>query len=215
MAEPIRVLIADDHAVVREGLRAFLELQEGIEVVGEAADGQEAVEAAGIPASRRDRARPRDAAARRGRGDADPARASAGRARDRAHELPRRRQAPPGASSRRGRLPAQERAPAGADEGGARGPRRRDADRSRRRRPARRDALGRRRRGAARPAHPARARGADPDRARVPEQADRARAGLAEKTVKTHVSHVLAKLGVTDRTQAAVLAVRAGLVPRS
>ena len=39
----IRVLIADDHAVVREGLRAFLELQEGIEVVGEAADGVEAV----------------------------------------------------------------------------------------------------------------------------------------------------------------------------
>ena len=40
--------------------------------------------------------------------------------------------------------------------------------------------------------------------------------GLSEKTVKTHVGHVLAKLGVTDRTQAAVLAVRAGLVePRS
>ena len=39
---------------------------------------------------------------------------------------------------------------------------------------------------------------------------------LAEKTVKTHVGHVLAKLGVTDRTQAAVIAVRAGLVdPRS
>jgi DNA-binding NarL/FixJ family response regulator len=34
----IRVLIVDDHAVVREGLRTFLELQEGIEVVGEAAD---------------------------------------------------------------------------------------------------------------------------------------------------------------------------------
>src|ERR1700758_4190298 len=43
MAESIRVLIVDDHAVVREGLRAFLELQDGIEVVGEAADGQEAV----------------------------------------------------------------------------------------------------------------------------------------------------------------------------
>jgi DNA-binding NarL/FixJ family response regulator len=43
MPEPIRVLIVDDHAVVREGLRSFLELQEGIAVVGEAADGAEAV----------------------------------------------------------------------------------------------------------------------------------------------------------------------------
>ena len=36
---------------------------------------------------------------------------------------------------------------------------------------------------------------------------------MAEKTVKTHVSHILAKLDVTDRTQAAVLAVREGLAP--
>ena len=35
--------------------------------------------------------------------------------------------------------------------------------------------------------------------------------GLAEKTVKTHVGHIFAKLGVTDRTQAALLAVREGL----
>jgi DNA-binding NarL/FixJ family response regulator len=40
----IRVLIADDHAVVRQGLRTFLELQDEIEVVGEAADGIEALE---------------------------------------------------------------------------------------------------------------------------------------------------------------------------
>jgi NarL family two-component system response regulator LiaR len=42
-AEAIRVLIVDDHAVVREGLRTFLALQEGIEVVGEAADGAQAL----------------------------------------------------------------------------------------------------------------------------------------------------------------------------
>ncbi len=41
--EPVRVLLADDHPIVREGLRTILALQEGIEVVGEAADGQEVV----------------------------------------------------------------------------------------------------------------------------------------------------------------------------
>ena len=42
----IRVLIADDHAVVRQGLRTFLDLQEDVEVVAEAGDGAEAVAAA-------------------------------------------------------------------------------------------------------------------------------------------------------------------------
>jgi two-component system, NarL family, response regulator LiaR len=42
----IRVLIVDDHAVVREGLRTFLELQDGIQIVGEAADGEYAIEQA-------------------------------------------------------------------------------------------------------------------------------------------------------------------------
>src|SRR5438309_1421093 len=42
-ARPIRVLIVDDHGVVREGLRAYLELEPDIEVVGEARDGQEGV----------------------------------------------------------------------------------------------------------------------------------------------------------------------------
>ena len=38
------------------------------------------------------------------------------------------------------------------------------------------------------------------------------RLSLSEKTVKTHVSNILQKLGVSDRTQAALLAVRRGLV---
>jgi DNA-binding NarL/FixJ family response regulator len=44
--EVIRVLIADDHRMVRQGLRTFLELQEGIEVVGEAANGAQCAELA-------------------------------------------------------------------------------------------------------------------------------------------------------------------------
>jgi DNA-binding NarL/FixJ family response regulator len=41
----IRVVIADDHAVVRQGLRTLLDLQDEIEVVAEAADGEAALEA--------------------------------------------------------------------------------------------------------------------------------------------------------------------------
>ncbi|MFI8345753.1 response regulator [Streptomyces sp. NPDC085596] len=43
MDDPIRVLLVDDHQVVRRGLRTFLEVQDDIEVVGEAADGAEGV----------------------------------------------------------------------------------------------------------------------------------------------------------------------------
>lgn len=44
MSEPIRVLIADDHPVVRHGLREFLETHEDIDVVAEAENGAQAVE---------------------------------------------------------------------------------------------------------------------------------------------------------------------------
>ena len=45
---PIRVLLVDDHAMVRRGMRDFLSLHEDIEVVGEAADGTTGVEQANV-----------------------------------------------------------------------------------------------------------------------------------------------------------------------
>src|SRR5689334_9389985 len=44
---PIRILITDDHSVVRQGLRMFLSLDPDLEIIGEAADGAEAVRLAG------------------------------------------------------------------------------------------------------------------------------------------------------------------------
>ena len=46
MADAIKVLLVDDHQVVRRGLRTFLEVQDDIDVVGEAADGAEGVDRA-------------------------------------------------------------------------------------------------------------------------------------------------------------------------
>jgi NarL family two-component system response regulator LiaR len=46
MAEPIRILVADDHELVRQGFVALLAVKPGVEVVGQAADGTEAVELA-------------------------------------------------------------------------------------------------------------------------------------------------------------------------
>ncbi|HEX6447148.1 MAG TPA: response regulator transcription factor [Streptosporangiales bacterium] len=43
MADQIRVLVVDDHPVVRQGLRVFLDLQDDLNVVGEASDGSEVV----------------------------------------------------------------------------------------------------------------------------------------------------------------------------
>ncbi len=45
-ARPLRIVLADDHAMVRQGLRGILEAYQDVTVVGEAADGEEAVELA-------------------------------------------------------------------------------------------------------------------------------------------------------------------------
>lgn len=46
MKSVIRILIVDDHAIVRKGIRALLQTEVDIEIVGEACDGEEVVEAA-------------------------------------------------------------------------------------------------------------------------------------------------------------------------
>ena len=43
-AVPVRLLIADDHALVRSGLRSILKREPGFEIIGEAGNGREAVE---------------------------------------------------------------------------------------------------------------------------------------------------------------------------
>ena len=76
MSERVRVLLADDHALVRAGVRKVLEAEPGIEVVGEAGDGDAGAERCCARASgRRAGARPQHAGPRRLRGAARAARA--------------------------------------------------------------------------------------------------------------------------------------------
>ena len=215
MAEAIRVLIADDHAVVREGLRAFLELQEGIEVVGEAADGREAIEAATLlepDVIVLDLVMPR----LDGLSAMRILRESVPSARvlvltsflDDDKLLPALRAGAAGYLLKNARPQELVRAVRAAHVGetlidpvvATRLVETLSADGGEepldRLTPREREVLILIGRG-------------------FPNKLIARELELAEKTVKTHVTHVLAKLGVTDRTQAAVLAVRAGLVPRS
>ncbi len=215
MAEQIRVLVVDDHAVVREGLRAFLELQEGIEVVAEAGDGREAVEAAarlrpdvilmdlvmprldGVAAMRELRVIVPDTRVIVLTSFLDddkllPA-VRAGAAgyllkNARPEELVRAVHTAHAGEALLDPVVAARLVETLAADGGAE-----PLDRLT---PREREVLVLIGRG-------------------FPNKLIARELGLAEKTVKTHVGHVLAKLGVTDRTQAAVAAVRAGLVPRS
>ena len=214
MAEPIRVLVVDDHAVVRAGLRGLLELQDGIEVVGDAENGTEGIEAAarvrpdvilmdlvmpgldGVSAMRllRERVPESRVIVLTSFLDADKL-------------LPALRAGAAGYLLKNAEPQEVVHAVRTAHAGGTvidpvvathlvetltaddRG------DPIEQLTPREREVLVLIGRGYA--------------NKRIALEL-----GLAEKTVKTHVGHVLAKLGVSDRTQAAVAAVRAGLVPQ-
>ena len=210
MTEPIRVLVVDDHAVVREGLRTFLELQDGIEVAGEAADGEEAIEAAerlrpdvvlmdlvmpaldGIAAMRALRERVPGARVIVLTSFADDDKL-----------LPALRAGAAGYLLKNAEPQELARAVRAANAGealldphvaarlvDALAGEKEPLDRLT---PREREVLQLIGRGFS--------------NKRIAQELR-----LSEKTVKTHVGHVLAKLGVDDRTQAAVFAVRAGLI---
>jgi two-component system, NarL family, response regulator LiaR len=211
----IRVLIADDHAVVRQGLRTFLQLQDEIEVVGDAADGAEAVAAverlapdvvlmdlvmpgvSGIEAI--ERIREHSPVTRvivlTSFADDDkifPA-VRAGAAGYLLKDVQPQELVTAIRAVHRGEallhptVAARLMEQLAADGG--------------RRRPA--ELLTRREREVLRLI----ARG-------MPNKVIARELGVAERTVKTHVSNILGKLGLTDRTQAALYAVREGLVDR-
>lgn len=211
MPERIRVLLVDDHQVVRQGLRAFLQLQPDVEVVGEAGGGEAAVAAA---ASEMPDVVLMDLVMPDGDGVA-AIRALTGAA--------------PGARVLVLSSFADDERIFAAMQAGAAGYLLKDVDPDalaeaireiHRGRPVLHpDVAARLMRRVADPAGPA-AEALTPREREVlrlvvegyaNKQIAR-RLAITEKTVKTHVSSILQKLGVADRTAAAVLAIRQGLV---
>jgi two-component system, NarL family, response regulator LiaR len=206
------VLLVDDHAVVREGLRSFLELQDGIEVIAEAADGEAAVRAAeawkpdvvlmdlvmprldGVGAMRELRRRLPSARVIVLTSFPDDDRllpairaGAAGYLLKNAdpQEVVRAVRAAHAGEALLDPGVAARLVEAIAQEPGS--------EPAERLTPREREVLALIARG-------------------MPNKLIARELEISEKTVKTHVGHVLAKLGVTDRTQAALQAVREGLV---
>ena len=206
----IRVLIADDHAVVRQGLQTFLALQDDIEVVGEAADGEQAVASAerlrpdvalmdlvmprldGIEAIRRIRRASPDTRVIVLTSFVDQDRmipaVRAGAAGYLLKDVEPQELVRAIRTVRDGEALLHPAVAARLMEEVAR-----DGDRPAVLTDREREVLVLMARGHA--------------NKRIAHEL-----GVSEKTVKTHVSNILAKLGVSDRTQAALYAVREGLV---
>lgn len=212
MAETIGVLLVDDHAVVREGLRTFLELQDGIEVVGEAADGEEGVREA-------ERLRPDVILMDLVMPKLDGVEAM----RELRRELPETRVIVLTSFAEDDRLLP-------AIQAGAAGYLLKDVRPAELARAVRAAHAGE---ALLDPAVAARlveaiaqAPGEEPVERLTPREREvlemigrglpnkliARRLEVSEKTVKNHVTHLLAKLGVSDRTQAALYAARTGLV---
>ncbi len=205
----IRVLLADDHAVVRQGLRTFLDLQEDIEVVAEVGDGEAAVDAAartdpdvilldlvmpkldGVGALKRLREGRARIIVLTSFGDDDKLfaalRAGAAGYLLKDVEPAELVKAIRGAAD--GATPLSPTIATRVVEEIAQGPAAHVDELT----PRERDVLVLIARGRS-------------------NKVIALELGVAEKTVKTHVSHILGKLDLTDRTQAALYAVRHGLV---
>jgi NarL family two-component system response regulator LiaR len=204
----IRVVLADDHAVVRQGLRTFLDLQEDIEVVAEASDGEEAVAAAvaldpdvvlldlvmprldGLGALKRLREGRARVIVLTSFGDDDKLFAAlrAGAAGYLLKDVQPTELVRAIRSAHAGESPLSPAIATRVVEEVAQGGVSARDDLT----PRELDVLTLIARGRS-------------------NKVIARELGVAEKTVKTHVSHILAKLGVSDRTQAALYAVRQGL----
>jgi DNA-binding NarL/FixJ family response regulator len=218
---PIRVLLVDDHAMVRRGMRDFLSLHDDLEIVGEAADGAEAIEGAaalrpdvvvmdllmpgvdGIDATARIKAANPDIEIVAITSFIEEARIVAALEAGAAGFLLKDAEADELAAAIRaaaagevhldpavaGIVARRMRDGAGGAGGTGRGP---GTDPLRTLTPRERDVLGGIARGLS-------------NRAIADEL------GITERTARTHVSNILAKLGLSSRTQAALLAVQRGL----
>jgi NarL family two-component system response regulator LiaR len=210
----IRVLLVDDHAVVREGLRTFLDLQDGLDVVGEAEDGEQAVSEAerlrpdvilmdlvmpnldGVGAMRALRERLPDARVIVLTSFADDERLlpaiQAGAAGYLLKNVQPKELARAVRAAHAGEALLDPLVAARLVEEIAHPSQRAEPD-AQHLTPREREVLE--------------LLGGGLSNKRIALEL-----GVSEKTVKAHVGHLLAKLGVADRTQAALYAVRAGLV---